>query len=172
MESSGGSDEVEIREYGSDDASATLAVFLAAVTDTAAADYLPEQIAAWARPGQRDLSEWDRSRLATNTYVAVVDGSIAGFSDVSDEGYIDTMFVHPRHGRRGTGRTLLSFLEDRARRFGAQQLSADVSLTARPLFEAHGFVVKAEQHPIASGVEMTNFRMAKLLQRPTKAAGQ
>ena len=37
---------VVIRSYGRADAADTLAVFLAAVTETAAADYSPEQIQA------------------------------------------------------------------------------------------------------------------------------
>ena len=154
---------IEIREYSSSDASATLAVFLASVTETAARDYTPEQIAAWARPGQRDLLEWDRSRRNSDTHVAVIDGIVAGFSDVDADGHIDMMFVSPRYGRRGVGGTLLSFLEGRARGAGASQLSADVSLTARPFFEAHGFVVEAEQHPVTGGERMTNFRMTKEL---------
>lgn len=161
MESDGRSDAIEIRKYGSEDAIATLTVFLSAVTETAAGDYSPEQIAAWSRSGQRDLSEWERRRTGLNTYVAVVDGNVAGFSDVSAEGHIDMMFVSPRQGRRGVGRTLLSFLEGRARGTGASRLSADVSITARPFFDAHGFVAEVEQHPLSGGVRMTNFHMVK-----------
>ena len=151
---------IELRKYNSRDATATLAVFLAAVTETAARDYSPEQIAAWARPGQRELIDWDESRRTLNTYVAILDGNVAGFSDVSAAGYIDMMFVAPRYGRRGVGATLLSFLE---RSTPASVLAADVSITARPFFEAHGFVVEAEQHPRIVGVRMTNFRMTKQL---------
>ncbi|WP_258065505.1 hypothetical protein [Rathayibacter tritici] len=45
--------DITIRPYLECDAADTLAVFLAAVTETAAADYSPEQITAWA--GRRDL---------------------------------------------------------------------------------------------------------------------
>lgn len=164
VEVEAGSDEVRIREYQSTDADATLAVFLAAVTETAAQDYTSEQISAWARRGQRDLTEWDRSRSTADTYVAVVDGDIAGFSDVNAQGHIDMMFVCPRYGHRGVGGALLAFLERRARGVGASRLSADVSITARPFFQAHGCVVEAEQHPITAGVRMTNFRMVKRLE--------
>ena len=72
---------VVIRPYGEADAAATLAIFLAAITETAAADYSPEQIQAWARP----------------------------------------------------------------------------------LFERSGFMVEEERHPVKDGVQLTNFRMKKLL---------
>lgn len=154
---------LRLRLYSSNDASETLAVFLDAITVTAAADYSAEQIAAWARPGSRDLSDWDQQLRDRNTVVADVLGEIAGFSDVSDDGYIDRMFVSPRFARRGVGRALLMELEQRARRSGSTRLYSNVSITARPLFERHGFRVDAEQRPVVEGVAMTNFRMSKHL---------
>lgn len=154
---------IQLRPYRGDDASATLAVFLAAVTETAAADYSPKQIAAWARPESRELSAWDKQLKDRNTVVAVVLDEIAGFSDVSDDGYIDRMFVSPRYARRGVGRALLAELERRARLMGATRMSANVSITARPFFERYDFQVDAEQRPVVDVVAMTNFRMSKRL---------
>jgi len=154
---------VKIRSYRSEDAGPTLAVFLDAVTVTAAADYSPEQISAWARPEQRNVADWNRAMSNRNSYVALVDGAVAGFSDVSPAGYIDMMFVSSRHSRRGVATALLSRMETEARTAGAVALSADVSITARPLFEHHGFVVVAQQRPASAGVPMTNFNMVKPL---------
>lgn len=153
-----------IRPYESTDANETLRTFHDAITVTASVDYTPEQVEAWARPGKRDLCEWDRSMLARASYVALVGGEVAGFSDVSDDGYIHMMFVSPRFARRGVARELLSFLEIRARQSSARQLSANVSITARPFFEAAGFRVEVEQHPVFGGVVMTNFHMTKELE--------
>ncbi|WP_019179531.1 GNAT family N-acetyltransferase [Microbacterium yannicii] len=152
-----------IRNYRTEDAPATLAIFLAAITETAAADYSPEQVRAWARPDRRNLTEWDLARKARNTYVALIVDEVVGFSDVSATGYIDMMFVSPAQARRGVARTLLMELERRARDTGVTRLTADVSVTARPFFERFGFHVVAEQRPVTDGVRMTNFRMAKAL---------
>lgn len=138
-------------------------MFLAAVTQTAAVDYSPEQIAAWARPDERRLADWDQAMRSRNSYVAVIESDVLGFSDVSEEGYIDMMFVDPRHSRRGVAAALLAVIEARARDLGARQLAADVSITGRPFFELNGFAVTAEQHPVAAGVQMTNFHMVKPL---------
>lgn len=138
-------------------------MFLAAITVTAAADYSTERIAAWARPDQRNLADWDLAMSRRNSYVAVIEGAIAGFSDVSADGHVEMMFVSPQHARRGVGRKLLGTLEARAIDAGARRMSADVSITARPFFVRHGFLVAAEQHPVAAGVEMTNYRMIKPL---------
>lgn len=163
MPESNRSPHVDIRSYRSEDADETLAVFLAAVTVTASADYSPEQIAAWARPERRSVTDWDRAMAGRNSYVAIVNDEIVGFSDVNADGYIDMMFVSPQHTRRGIARSLLTLLEACARDLGAHRLSADVSLTARPFFERHGFEVEAVQRPITAGVQMTNFRMTKPL---------
>ena len=113
--------------------------YVAAVTVTAAHDYAPEQIAAWARPGARSLGDWNRSMLARASLVAVRGGAIAGFSDVNGEGYIDMMFVAPAHARRGVASALLAAVFERARDLGATGLWANVSVTARPFFAARGF---------------------------------
>ena len=152
-----------VRGYRSGDAAATLAIFIAAVTEIAAGDYSPEQVRAWARPDHRDLTEWDRQRTDRNTYVAVIAEEVVGFSDVSETGYVDMMFVSPMYVRRGVARTLLGELERRARGAGVARLTADVSITARPFFEQFGFHVVATQHPVTGGVRMTNFHMVKCL---------
>lgn len=155
--------QVRIRSYDSADAGETLRIFHDAITVTASADYTPEQIAAWARPDNHDVGGWDRSMLARESYVAFVGDQAAGFSDVSADGYIDMMFVSPRFARSGVARELITFLELRARGSSARQLSSNVSITARPFFEAVGFRVVAEQHPVTGGVVMTNFHMFKKL---------
>ena len=154
---------IEVRPYRGEDASATLTVFVEAITETAAADYSPAQIAAWARPEQRTMAEWDRAIQGRNSYVALLDTQIIGFSDANSEGYIDMMFVSPRHSRRGGASALLSHLHVYAHAHGIRSLSADVSITARPFFEKHGFTVTTTQHPMTAGVHMTNFRMTKVL---------
>ena len=152
-----------IRPYGQADAAATLAIFLAAVIETAAADYSPEQILAWARPDAREVSTWHAAMQKRNSFVATVQGSPVGFSDVNELGYIDMLFVAPRHQRQGVAGQLMSHVESHARRAHTAELTADVSITARPFFEHCGFIVEAEQHPVLGGVQMINFSMKKAL---------
>lgn len=164
---------VVIRPYGNADAADTLAIFLAAVMETAAVDYSPEQILAWARPEGRDLNAWHLATQQRNSYVAIVDGTPAGFSDVDSEGYIDMMFVAPRFNRQGVARQLLARVEAHALQEQLTELTANVSITARPFFERHGFTVEAEQHPVIDGVQLTNYRMRKrLLVGEVRLSGQ
>lgn len=154
---------VAVRAYDPADAPGTLALFLAAVTETASADYTVEQIDAWADREGRDLGRWDAAMRARGAFVAEIGAELAGFSDVGPDGYVDMMFVAPRFLRRGVARTLLVHGEALARGRGALELSADVSITARPFFESQGFVVEAQQSPVRRGVALTNFRMTKPL---------
>jgi len=164
---------VVIRPYRHADAAETLAIFLAAVTETAAADYSTEQIQAWARPEARELSTWHASMQERNSYVATVDGAPAGFSDVNPAGYIDMLFVAPRYLRQGVARQLIGHVEAHARNEQLTELTADVSITARPFFERYGFTVEAEQHPVKAGVQLTNYKMKmKLLGSEVCLSGQ
>lgn len=156
-------DAVEVRPYENRDAADTLKVFLAAVTETASVDYTAQQIQAWAAPDGRDLEGWNAAMLARNGVVGTVAGQVVGFSDVSPDGYIDMMFVAPIFLRRGVANALLAYCEQRAREGNVGKLTADVSLTARPFFERHGFAVVAEQNPITRGVALRNFKMRKPL---------
>ncbi len=152
---------VVIRPYQPSDAAETLAVFISAVTETAAADYTAEQVQAWAQPDRRDTGTWHKAMLARNSIVATIGAELAGFSDVAPDGYVHMMFVSPRHQRRGVAHQLLAHVEAHAHREGTPELSANVSITARPFFERHGFTVEAEQHPVKAGVELINYKMRK-----------
>jgi GNAT superfamily N-acetyltransferase len=118
------------RPYGYADGADTLAIFLAAVTETAAADYSSEQIQAWARPEARELSLWHAAMQERNSYVATLDGAPAGFSDVDADGYIDMLFVAPRYLRRGVARQLIGHVEARARQ---EQLTPTCQGWVRPV---------------------------------------
>lgn len=154
---------VQLRPYEAKHAPATLAIFVDAVTQTGAADYLPEQIQAWASPGQRNPETWHQEMLARSSFVALVEGTVAGFSDVTSDGFIDMLYVAPKFQRRGIASALLAEAERRARSLGASELSADVSITARPFFAHHHFHITQTQHPVRGGVALKNYRMCKSL---------
>ncbi|MBO3102069.1 GNAT family N-acetyltransferase [Cellulomonas fengjieae] len=151
-----------LRPYRESDGPATLDVFLRAIRLTARRDYTPEQVAAWASD-DIDPEQWEARRAAARTQVAQVDGRVVGFTDVDESGYVDMLFVDPDVARRGVGSALLDWAAATARELGATELSTHASLTARPVFERHGFVVVVEQRPVLRGVTMTNFVMRRAL---------
>lgn len=130
---------VDIRPFVERDAQATWQAFHAAVRQTAVRDYSVEQVAAWA-PDTVDLAAWGKRREQAHTFVAVVDGAVAGFADVTDAGLVDMLFVHPDHTGRGVARLLLTAVIDTARTRGLTRLHTHASRTARPVFERLGFI--------------------------------
>ena len=82
---------------------------------------------------------------------------------MDERGYIDMMFVDPAVTRRGVATALLGRVPEIAREQGADELTTYASLTARPFFEKHGFVVVEEREPVLRGISLTNFSMRRAL---------
>lgn len=147
-----------IRPYEPRDAQSTLTVFQRAVRITAAADYSPEQINAWA--SDVDPAAWARRRGAADTWVAEQTSVVVGFTDIDPAGYIDMMFADPAAGRTGVATALLDHIRKVAAARSISELTVSASATARPFFERHGFTVDAEQKVERKGVPLVNFRMS------------
>lgn len=129
-----------VREYAPQDAKSTWDVYFRAVRDTALKDYSAEQVAAWA-PASVDLTAWNERRSSAHTFVATEAERVVGFSDVTDDGLLDMLFVHPEAGGHGVARALVSTVVRTARKLGLPRLVTHASRTARPVFERFGFEV-------------------------------
>ncbi|MFD7025582.1 GNAT family N-acetyltransferase [Promicromonospora sukumoe] len=135
-------ENLQIRRYEAGDAGDTWRVFHAAVHGTASRDYGVEQLQAWAPPTV-DEDRWHQRRSAAHTYLARLDGGVVGFSDFTDAGVLDMLFVHPDAGGRGVARALVAHVLREAAAAGHERLLVHASLTARPAFERFGFAVDA-----------------------------
>ncbi len=153
---------MKVREFRAGDEPALREVFFSAIHGTAAADYTPEQVNAWA-PVEFDRERWAERLRGIAPFVAEDGGAIVGYADVQRDGYIDHFFVAASAGRRGVGSALMRRIHATAAARGIPALYSNVSLTARPFFEHWGFHVEQEQRPSANGVSMTNFLMRKQL---------
>jgi putative acetyltransferase len=151
---------VRIRDFVPADAPTTMALFRAAVRETAGRDYSEAQRRAWA-PDEMDAAEWAARRAQGQTWVAEQSGSPAGFIDLERDGRIGMLFVHPSHQRRGVASALLAHLETAARQRGLRRLHTEASVTARPFFARHGFRTLAPQTVPLRGERLLNYRMEK-----------
>jgi putative acetyltransferase len=163
-----GEPPVTLRRYGApDDADTTFAVFQAAVRQTAATVYDPQQIEAWAGPPHPDLTGWDARRRQAATLVAEADGRVVGFADLRDDGLVDMLFVHPGAGGRGVARRLVEAIQADARARGLTVLRTFASRSAKPAFERLGFTVVAYRPDnTARGVRVPNYEMRCDLAHP------
>lgn len=133
-------------------------VFFSAIKDVCSDDYTPEQIAAWL-PSSYDADKWKSLMDKLKPYIAKVDGQVAGYADLQDDGYIDHFFVSARHQSQGVATALMDTLLKAGARH--ERLYAHVSITARPFFEHKGFAVISENVVMRKGVELKNYIMER-----------
>lgn len=176
---------MHIRAYRPTDAAQTPAVFHAAVRRTAALDYTPEQVEAWApdalkNPAPELIASWNARHLApgTHTWIAEDDGAVLGFIDLLEDwrkhvyegqpcpensAYINLCFVHPDAAGQGVARALLEEALATARTLGVSEVWVHASRTSHGFFAHFGFEdVATNRVPLAtpSGeVSLENFTM-------------
>lgn len=102
-----------IRNYLFGDCSELADLFYNTVHTINANDYTKEQLSAWAS-GQVDLLEWNQAFLEHYTLVAIENGMIVGFGDITPMGYLDRLFVHKDHQSKGVGSAICGRLEQTA----------------------------------------------------------
>jgi putative acetyltransferase len=107
--------------------------------------------------------EWAARVTANAPWVAEQAGRIVGFADLQADGLIDMCFVAPEAAGRGVGNALMAAILARARHLGLAALHAQVSLTAQPFFQRHGFEIEVRQCVSLRGQQFANVRMVKPL---------
>lgn len=147
-----------LREYESRDCPALAQLFYETVHTVNRRDYTQSQVDAWAT-GTVDLAAWDASFIAHHTLVAEEDGIILGFADMASDGYLDRLYIHKDHQRRGIATALCNALEAAC---DAPCFTTHASLTARPFFEKRGYRAVKAQQVERRGVFLTNFVMEKM----------
>ncbi len=153
---------IEIRPYRAGDRDQLIDLFRGSVRRVAGRDYCRVQVLARA-PDEIDAQSFGRRRSDKPTFVATIAGVAVGFIDLEPDGHIDMLFVHADHQARGIGGALLAHVEALARRQRMNRLHTESSITARPVFERHGFRIIARQSVALLGQRLTNYRMEKLL---------
>jgi len=153
---------MKLRPYQPSDAPALLELFRDSIRRVSAKDYSPRQIQAWASD-EIDPDQWRERFAGRVVLIAEVNQQIAGFAELERDGHIDRFYVSADHQRMGVGRSLLLAVVEEAQRLGLTRLFVEASITARPFFEAHYFTLITEQVVLCRGVELTNFRMERLL---------
>ena len=138
-------------------------LFRATVLAVNSKDYTKEEVEDWASCGD-SVEHW-KELLAKNDYIGALDGqgNIIGFSSMSAEGYLHSMFVHKDWQGKGVATLLLSEVEKMARGYGVHKICVEVSITARPFFEKRGYRVVKEQKARANRLWLTNYVMEKTL---------
>ena len=150
---------VLIRPYAPDDVDATIEIFLRSIREVSSKDYSAAEIEAWAKVEDRSL--WAERRMSRPAWIAEIGGKPVGFSDLTGDGCLDMMFVHPEFQGVGVATRLLRRVEEEALRLGYGRIYTEASRTARPFFERQGFRMVARQIVEKRGQSLENFLMEK-----------
>jgi putative acetyltransferase len=151
---------VQIRPFRSADAAACLELFRDTVRRVNIRDYSQLQVDAWA-PLEIDAEAWSERFNEKLAYVAMAQGTLAGFADMSIAGHLDRLYVSADHQRQGIATILVGKLIQDASNRACSRITTESSITARPFFESMGFEVMRKQSVECQGVALTNFRMQR-----------
>ena len=155
---------LEIRRFESGDEETLRTLFYYTVRKVCINDYTDAQVSAWA-PNIYVAEDWNKKIALLNPFIVLLDGQVVGYADLQPDGYVDHFFCHWQHQGKGVGTALMQqLIAEGARNFN-HRLYANVSLTAKPFFERHGFIVAKQQSVDIRGQTLTNFLMEKDLNK-------
>ena len=151
-----------LRPYHPDDLPALVRLFHDTIHAVAPGCYSRAQVAAWA-PAEPDLDRWRQKLQEEEVLVAELDDAIIGFCSWDSSGYLDFLYVHHRHQRKGVAAMLYAAAEAALRMKGLPRIHTQASLTAQPFFLRQGFHVVKHQTVHVREVDLPNAVMEKLL---------
>lgn len=149
---------IQLRQATENDLEQMKILFAETIKNTCKDDYSPEEIAVWTSSVKR-TERW--LHVLKNQYVllAEMDGQLVGFGTLENGNYLDFLYVHHMHLRKGIAHQLYNALKQESVQLGFNTLNSDVSKTARPFFERKGFKVIKENRHERDGVVLINYHM-------------
>ncbi|WML44501.1 GNAT family N-acetyltransferase [Neobacillus sp. PS3-40] len=156
---------MKIRGFQANDIQQIVSLFFDTVHSVNARDYTPEQLDVWAAKDELDdkLKSWKASMEQNITYIAELNGTIIGFSDMTHDGHLDRLYIHKDFQSQGIATKLVNLLVTKAGKLGMDYIDTYASITAKPFFEHHGFIVIQQQKVELRGVSLINYKMVKKL---------
>ncbi len=152
-----------LRPAARNDIPAMMALFHASVHEVAGADYDKAQCNAWA-PDSGEPARWEKRLVEQQVWIAETDGELSGFCAWTIDGYLDLLFVHPRHVRRGVATALCAKVDNDLHTRSVRRVHTQASLTAQPFFHRQGFRLIDHQVVHTRGVDLPNAVMEKILE--------
>ena len=152
--------DIKARPAKPQDLDALQTLFAETIRSTCKNDYGDEQIDAWTS-SVKNKERWKGVLRNQFFLVAELGGQIVGFGSLDKGNYLDFLYVHKAYLRRGIASLLFGELKKESERLGHHKLTANVSKTARPFFEAKGFRVLRENKNNINGVEIINYHMSQ-----------
>ena len=147
-----------LRAYRMVDNPQLVSLFFDTVHTVNITDYTAAQCDAWA-PLNIDVDNWCAPFQHDYTLVAAQDDTIVGFANLTATGHLDRLYVHKDHQRQGIATQLLTAITAYARKIGHTEITSDVSITAKPFFTKHNYIMVKENQVERKGQQLTNYTM-------------
>lgn len=152
---------IVIRDYKECDAEDLWKLFFNTIRTVNRRDYSQLQVEAWA-PDSFNAEYWEKRMDGLSPFVAEIDGVIAGYTDLQNDGLIDHFFCHHEYQGKGVGGALMNHVFEVGKARGVQRYYSEVSITARPFYEHLGFHFVRAKYAIVNGQELKYNLMEKL----------
>lgn len=148
---------MKIRKYKESDCKASAKLFYETIHNVNIGDYTSEQLEAWA-PGNIDIKKWNQSFMEHYSIVAEQYGTLIGFGDIDNTGYLDRLYVHHDYQRNGIATAICDELEQTTH----NKIITHASITARPFFEKRRYIVLKRLQIEKQGIFLTSYLMEKI----------
>ena len=155
--------KILIKDYEEEDAMQLVCIYFNTIHNINIKDYSSEQINAWAPSSSLETAGWVRKWKNIPPIVAMINQQAVGFAEFETNGHIDCFYCHHEFQGLGIGTVLMKAIENRAKKNHINRIFAEVSITARPFFEAKGFTIVKQQTVTIRGIDLINFMMEKIL---------
>jgi putative acetyltransferase len=155
----------ETCDFQVEDVPALAQLFRDAVSVSGISGYTAEQCAAWAKSAD-DEAAFGASLSEGWVRLAVDDDGIVGFAQINMPGHIAMLYTAPRAARRGVGTLLLDDMLALGDAMGADALTVEASIVARPLFQHFGFEDIGIEEVERNGMRFKRHRMRRPMKRP------
>lgn len=154
---------MKIIKYKETDIKEIVSLFYETVHSVNSKDYSQLELDAWAPKEEKEfkMKSWQESLGKNITFVAKINNKIVGFSDITQNGYLNRLYVHKDYQGKGIATALVDILEVEAKKLNLLEIDTEASITAKPFFEQRGYKIVCSQTVERKGVKLTNFKMKK-----------
>lgn len=156
---------ISVRPYRVSDAKELAKIYYNTIHEVNTQDYSQEQVDVWAPETSLDPEGWMKKFDRTKPLVATSNSEIVGFAEFEPDGHIDCFYCHHDWIGKGVGAVLMKEIFAKAMKKNISRIFAEVSITAKPFFEKHGFEIILEQEVEKEGVKLVNFKMEKVFNK-------
>ena len=149
-----------LREARQEDLPELQELFVETIMFTCKGEYNLKQRKIWSASAN-NREKWLMSIKEEFFLVAVLDQIIVGFCSLKNTNYLNLLYVHKDHTRKGIANLLFKAIKQKSLELGANTLTADVSITAQPFFKSKGFRVINENKNLIEGKIIINYYMSE-----------